>query len=130
LLAGQEKIRLGRLDPRRDMTYVADTVDGFVRAATADGIAGRTIQLGTGRDESISDLFAMACRAAGVEARPVLEEARLRPDASEVAVLRSDPGLARELLGWQATTSLEEGLAATIAWLRSHPDPDPARVQL
>jgi UDP-glucose 4-epimerase len=130
LLAGRQEVRLGRLDPRRDMTFVADTVDGFVRAATADGVVGRTIQLGTGRDESIADLFALACRVLGVEARPVLEEARLRPDSSEVEVLRSDPSLARDLLGWQATTSLEDGLAATIEWLRTHDDPDPARVQL
>ena len=37
LLAGQREIRLGRLDTRRDLTFVADTVDGFVRAATAAG---------------------------------------------------------------------------------------------
>ena len=57
LLAGREEIRLGRLDPRRDLTYVADTVDGFIRAATAPGIEGDTIQLGTGRSESIGELF-------------------------------------------------------------------------
>jgi UDP-glucose 4-epimerase len=130
LLAGQEEVRLGRLDPRRDLTFVADTVDGFLRAASADGVVGRTVHLGTGRDESIAELFAIACRVLEVEARPVLEEARLRPDNSEVEVLRSDPALARELLGWRSTTSLEDGIAATIEWLRSHPDPDPARVQL
>ena len=49
LLAGKHEIKLGRLDPRRDLTFVTDTVDGFVRAAQAQGIDGRTIQLGTGR---------------------------------------------------------------------------------
>ena len=49
--------------PRRDLTFVADTVDGFVRAATAPGIEGRTIQLGTGRSESIGELFDIACRS-------------------------------------------------------------------
>src|SRR4051812_47512049 len=118
LLAGRREIRLGRLDPRRDLTYVGDTVDGFVRAASAPGIDGRTIQLGTGRSESIAELFALACRLLGVEAVPVSDPARLRPDASEVLVLESDPSLARSLLGWRAETSLEDGLAATIAWLR------------
>jgi UDP-glucose 4-epimerase len=131
LLAGRHEIRLGRLDPRRDLTYVADTVDGFVRAALADGIDGETIQLGTGRDESIGELFDLACRILGVDARVVQDPERVRPDASEVLVLRSDPTKARELLDWRATTSLEDGIAATIDWLRGQPEPeDVARVQL
>ncbi len=123
LLAGRTDVRLGRLDPRRDLTYVADTVDGFVRAATVPGIAGETIQLGTGRSESISELFDLACRILGIDARPVVDAARLRPDASEVLVLQSDPTRARELLGWEPRTTLEDGLRATIAWLRDHPEP-------
>ncbi len=131
LLAGGREIRLGRLDPRRDLTYVADTVDGFVRAATAAGIEGRTIQLGTGRSDSIGDLFALACRILGVEASAVEDPARLRPDASEVLALQSDPSLAEELLGWQAATSLEDGLRETIDWLRTQPPlRDPDHVQL
>ena len=131
LLAGRREIRLGRLDPRRDLTYVADTVDGFVRAATADGIDGETIQLGTGRAESIGELFELAKRLLGVDATVVEDPARLRPEASEVTVLRSDPAKARELLGWAATTSLEDGLRATIDWLRTQPEPaEVDRVQL
>jgi NAD dependent epimerase/dehydratase len=131
LLAGRREIRLGRLDPRRDLTFVADTVDGFVRAASAPAIDGRTIQLGTGRSDSIGDLFALACRLVGVDAVPVADAARVRPDASEVLVLESDPSLARSLLGWQATTSLEEGLQATIDWLRTQPaSTEVERVQL
>ena len=131
LLAGRREVRLGRLDPRRDLTFVADTVDGFVRAASAPGIEGRTIQLGTGRSEAIGDLFALACRLVGVDAVPVADAARLRPDASEVLVLESDPSLARSLLGWRATTSLEDGLQATIDWLRSQPaSTEVERVQL
>lgn len=131
LLAGRAEIRLGRLDPRRDLTFVADTVDGFVRAATAPGIDGEVIQLGTGRSESIGELFAMACRLLGVEARAVEDATRLRPEASEVLVLQSDPTRARERLGWEAATSLEDGLRATIDWLRTQPTPpDLDRAQL
>ncbi len=122
LIAGRTEVRLGRLDPRRDLTFVADTVEGFVAAAVADGIEGQTIQLGTGRSESIGELFALACRILGVNARAVEDQERLRPDASEVLVLQSDPSLARTLLGWTATTSIEDGLERTIAWLREHPD--------
>lgn len=131
LLAGRAEVRLGRLDPRRDLTFVADTVDGFIRAATAPGIDGEVIQLGTGRSESIGELFALACRLLGVDASAVEDASRLRPDASEVLVLQSDPARARERLGWEASTSLEDGLRATIDWLRHQPTPaDLDRAQL
>ena len=131
LLAGRTEIRLGRLDPRRDLTFVADTVDGFVRAATAPGIDGEVIQLGTGRSESIGELFALACRLLDVDARAVEDPERVRPDASEVLVLESDPSRARQRLGWEARTSLEDGLRATIDWLRTQPSPpDVDRAQL
>jgi NAD dependent epimerase/dehydratase len=131
LLAGRREIRLGRLDPRRDLTFVTDTVDGFVRAATAPDIDGQVIQLGTGRSESIGELFGLARSILGVDARAVEDPARLRPDASEVMVLQSDPSRARERLGWTATTDLEAGLRATIDWLRDQPaPPDLDRVQL
>ena len=131
LLDGRTEIRLGRLDPRRDLTFVADTVDAFVRAATAAGIDGEVIQLGTGRSESIGELFALACRLLGVEARAVQDPARMRPDASEVLVLQAHPSRARDRLGWVAATGLEDGIQATIDWLRRQPTPaDLERVQL
>ena len=120
LLKGQRKVSLGRLDPRRDLTYVSDTVDGFVRAAVTADIEGQTIQLGTGRSVSIAELFDTACRALGVEAEVVEDPARLRPDASEVLVLQSDPEKARRLLGWEPQVALEDGLAQTAKWLQEH----------
>lgn len=131
LLEGRSEIRLGRLDPRRDLTFVSDTVDGYVRAALADGIDGETIQLGTGRAESIAELFEIASRLLGARVTVVQDPARMRPDASEVMVLQSDPSRARALLGWEASTALEQGLGETIAWLRRHPRAgDVGRVQL
>jgi UDP-glucose 4-epimerase len=123
LLDGLDPIALGRLDTRRDLTYVGDTVDGFVRAATAPGAAvdGRTIQLGTGRADAIAELFELACGLVGRRPAVTQDPERMRPDASEVLVLQSDPSLARELLGWTAATSLEDGLAATLDWLREQP---------
>jgi NAD dependent epimerase/dehydratase len=130
MLAGRKEIRLGRLDPRRDLTFVADTVDGFVRAAVTDGVEGQTIQLGTGRAESIAELFTLAARLTDSAAVPVEDASRMRPDGSEVLVLQSDPSRARQLLGWQAETSLEEGLARTIEWIRANPEAEIDRVQL
>lgn len=120
LIAGRTEIRLGRLDPRRDLTFVADTVEGFVKAGEAPGIDGETIQLGTGRTVSIGELFDIACATLGVTARVVQDPSRLRPDASEVMVLLSDPAKARARLGWEAAVSIEQGLARTAEWIRQH----------
>lgn len=120
LLRGQTEIQLGRLDPRRDLTFVADTVDGFIKAAETPGIDGEVIQLGTGQAVSVGELFETACRALNVTARVVQTEERLRPAKSEVLVLLSDPTVARDRLGWTPRTDLQQGLTLTAEWLRSN----------
>ena len=127
LLAGEREIRLGRLDTTRDLTFVADTVEGFVRAAEAEGVEGDVIQLGTGSAVSVGELFEACCRVLGATASVVGDPVRLRPDASEVLALRSDPARARSRLGWQSTVALEDGLERTARWLEPrlrHFDPD------
>lgn len=118
LLSGRREVRLGSLEPRRDLTYVADTVEGFLQAAESGAAVGQTIQLGTGRAVSIGELFELARKSLGVDAVIAQEESRKRPEHSEVAVLRSDPSRARELLGWEPAVDLEEGLRLTAEWMR------------
>ena len=118
LLDGRETVQLGRLDTRRDLTFVTDVVAGFLAAGEVSGIEGMVIQLGTGKSVTIGELFEVACRVSGKKARVVHDERRMRPEASEVLVLESDPTLARERLGWKPTTSLQEGLRHTIEWMR------------
>lgn len=120
LLRGRRTVALGRTDTRRDMTFVSDTVDGFVRACLAPGIEGDTIQLGTGTTHTIRDLFVAACRVLGVAAEIEVDTRRLRPDRSEVLVLQSDPSYARERLGWCAKVVLDDGIRLTADWLRGH----------
>jgi NAD dependent epimerase/dehydratase len=120
LLSGRREINLGRLDTRRDLTYVSDVVDGFLRAGSAEGVEGKVIQLGTGRSVSIEELFNLVCRMLGVAATAIADPRRFRPDASEVLELRSDPSRALELLGWKPTVTLEDGLERTATWLREN----------
>jgi len=120
LVAGRREVALGRLDTRRDFTYVSDTVEAFVRAATTPGLEGDVIQVGTGRSTTVRELFEAACRALGVSATIREDRARLRPDASEVLVLEADPGHALDRLGWTPGVDLEEGLRRTAAWFRTN----------
>lgn len=120
LLAGSKTVRLGSLEPKRDLTFVDDTVRGFLAAGLAHGVEGQTIQLGTGRAESIGDVFRAACTVLGVQAVAEQRADRVRPAASEVMILQSDPALAQTVLGWSAKVALEEGLRRTADWMRSN----------
>ncbi len=127
LLTGVASVRLGSLSPRRDFTYVDDTVDGFVRMAGAGLSPGSLVQLGTGATVSVGELFALCCQVTGQHADVITESLRVRPDASEVQVLLSDPSRAKTEIGWQARTSLPDGLAGTARWLQPRVDPTRAR---
>jgi dTDP-glucose 4,6-dehydratase len=118
LLAGTS-VKLGSVHPTRDLTYVTDTVDALVRAGTATGIEGRTIQLGTGRETRIGDLADMLARIVGATLVIERDPERVRPAASEVERLVADNAAAREVLGWTPEVALEDGLRRTVEWLRS-----------
>jgi dTDP-glucose 4,6-dehydratase len=115
-------VKLGRLDPRRDLTYVQDTVAGFVAIARCDAAVGRAVNIGRGEDISIGELAEAIGRCLG---RPIAVEGdrqRHRPAASEVERLIAGTALAQSLWGWQPQFSLEQGLNETIAWIRDHLD--------
>ena len=115
-LAGGQ-IRLGSLAPTRDFTYVTDTVAAFALAASAPGIEGQVVHLGTGIEVSIADVVRIAGEVLGRDLDVVVDDTRLRPPASEVQRLLSDPTRANELLGWTPEVSFEAGLRQTAAWL-------------
>ncbi|MBI1856303.1 MAG: GDP-mannose 4,6-dehydratase, partial [Chloroflexi bacterium] len=116
----QSTIRLGNLDARRDFTYVNDTINGFLSAAQAEGVEGKTFNLGTGREVRVGELarlvIEMVCRPVKI----VVDPERLRPEKSEVQRLLSDNSLAKNLLGWQPIVLFEQGLEKTIAWVSAH----------
>ena len=115
-------IRLGNLSPTRDLTYVSDTVEGFVRAATAPEAVGRTVHLGSGRAVSVRQLVEKIAALSEKTVSIEQEAGRMRPAGSEVERLVADISTARTLLGWEPAVSLDDGLRTTIAWVREHLD--------
>jgi NAD dependent epimerase/dehydratase len=115
-----EPIRLGNIEPTRDLNYVADTVEGFIKAAESPQAVGEVINLGTGREISIGELAATILKSMGKDLPVVTENERVRPENSEVERLCADASKARELLGWKPKYSLEEGLAQTIEWIQEN----------
>jgi len=118
----QDQVHLGNLDAKRDFTYVTDTVDGFIKAAQAESVDGETFNLGFGEEISVGALADTIIDLIGRPVRVVVDEARLRPEKSEVMELLSDNTKARELLGWSPQVDFREGLSRTITWILSHLD--------
>ncbi|MDH5508102.1 MAG: GDP-mannose 4,6-dehydratase, partial [Anaerolineae bacterium] len=116
----KEVIHLGNLDALRDLTYVADTVSGFLKVAEVQGIEGQTFNLGTGTEVRIGDLAEQIINLVGKPVEIQLDPTRLRPEKSEVQRLLSDNSRAKEILGWQPQVSLPEGLHRTIEWVRTN----------
>lgn len=116
----REVIELGNLDTRRDLTFVDDTVRGFLLAAEAENVFGETINLGFGEDIRIGDLAKEVISLVGRPVKIVVDPSRLRPEKSEVLRLVSDNTKAKEMLGWQPQVSLKEGLQRTIDWIREN----------
>lgn len=115
------RIALGRLDPRRDLTFVSDTVSGLMAIGAAnDEVLGRTLQLGTGTDASIGELVALVGELVGHELEVDLDPVRVRPHDSEVPRLLSDHSLVSDLTGWQPQVALRDGMARTLDWLSAN----------
>lgn len=114
------QITLGSLAPTRDLTFVTDTVAGFLAAATSDSAVGREINLGSNDEISVGDLTAKILRIIGRSLPIISSDDRKRPPKSEVEHLHSENALARELLGWSPEVSLDDGLSRTIRWIEQN----------
>jgi len=122
ILNGKKKITLGALYPTRDLTYIADTVDGFIRAGEHPKSTGEVINLGNKSEISIKDLAEMiaSCLRQNIKIESVKE--RKRPARSEVERLMADNTKAEQLLGWKPKYNLKRGIEKTIEWFKENMD--------
>lgn len=116
----QPEVRMGALDPQRDMTFVSDTVDGFIAAGTMPGVEGETINLGVGKTDSVGSIAHKILKLMNCEKSIVQDSARMRPGKSEVRKLVSNNSKALDLLRWTPKISLDDGLLKTIEFVRDN----------
>ncbi|RPI27974.1 MAG: SDR family NAD(P)-dependent oxidoreductase [Acidobacteria bacterium] len=116
IAAGCPSISIGDVTPTRDFNYVADTCQGFISIAESDRTIGEEINIGSNTEITIENLFFLIRELMGREVSLVTEEARLRPEKSEVRRLWCDNTRIRELTGFKAQFPLREGLKRTIEW--------------
>ena len=110
----REPLRMTQGLQTREFNYVDDLVEGFLRAATAEGVVGEVVNLGCGEEVSMRDLAVLLLRLLGDPVVPEFGALADRP--TEIWRMHADTAKAADLLGWRSTVPLEEGLRRTIAW--------------
>jgi nucleoside-diphosphate-sugar epimerase len=116
LVEGRAPTIHGDGEQTRDFTYVANVVDGVLKAATAPNCAGEVINVATGGRISLNQLYRELGALVGTAAAPVYGPSR----HGDVRHSQADIGKARRLLGYEPTVSFEHGLAVTLDWYRTN----------
>ena len=112
MLEGRRPTIFGDGTQTRDYVFVEDVVDAFSRAAdSGDGVL---LNIGSGRETSVQELYELTAGLTGYPMRPEF----VAPKAGDIARSVVDPSRAKAVLGWEAWTPLEEGLRRTVAWYR------------
>jgi nucleoside-diphosphate-sugar epimerase len=117
LVEGRRPVIHGDGGQTRDFTYVANVVDGVLRACHAPGVSGRVINLATGGRISLNRLLAAVAEIVGAAA----EADYGPPRAGDVRDSQADITLARERLGYAPLVDFEDGLRRTVEWFRGDP---------
>jgi nucleoside-diphosphate-sugar epimerase len=115
LLDGRPPTVHGDGGQTRDFTYVANVVDGVIRAAETPGVSGEVFNIATNGRASLLDLLAALNRIMGTDLRPIHGAAR----AGDVRDSQADISKAERMLGYKPIVSFEEGLRKTVDWFRT-----------
>ena len=114
LLENRAPTIYGNGEQTRDFTYVANVVDGVLRACDAPGASGQVINVATGGRVSLNTLFETMRRLTGAAVKPQYVAAR----AGDVQDSQADLRRAKTILGYEPRVSFEEGLRLTLDWYR------------
>lgn len=122
IASGKRQIKLGAVHPTRDFSYVADTVAGFIAALNSEQGVGEVVNLGSNFEISIGDTARLIAETMSAEVDVVTDQARLRPDNSEVERLWADNAKSKLLFGWQPAyggrDGFKRGLVETVEWFK------------
>ncbi len=120
ILNGQSEIKLGNLSPTRDLTFVKDTVSGFLAILDSPTLVGEVTNIGMNEEISVGDLVRLIAELMERDIAVTSDTERVRPNESEVMRLRCGNGKILAHTVWKRNYRLKEGLLETIDWLKSH----------
>jgi NAD dependent epimerase/dehydratase len=118
LLSGKREIKLGSLEPTRDLVFVKDTVQGFIEIAKSEKVSGEEINIATQKEISMGDLAHKIISIINPKAKVISETERIRPEKSEVERLLGCNDKIKALTTWVPKYSLDEGLQRTVEWFK------------
>lgn len=119
LLNGIEEIKLGDISPTRDLLFVKDTVNGFIKIAMCDKLIGQEVNIATESEITIGDLAQNIIDQINPNAIIVSDPQRLRPEKSEVFRLFGSNAKLKKYTSWEQQYTLKDGLSETIKWFQS-----------
>ena len=113
-------LNLGLVTPIRDMNYVLDTTDGFIKIAESEKSIGETINIGSGVGHTIQDIIDEIQNQLGKKLTVQQDNTRLRPENSEVFELVCNNKKAKKLLGWESKHSISDGIRHTLEYIKNN----------
>ncbi len=116
LLNGAQEIKLGDVTPTRDLLFVKDTVNGFLKIAQCDELIGHEVNIATQSEISVGDLAQQLINQINPSAKIITDTIRLRPEKSEVFRLFGSNEKLKSYTDWCQEYTLTEGLNETIEW--------------
>ena len=116
LLNGAKEIKLGDITPTRDLLYVKDTVNGFLKIAQCDELIGHEVNIATQSEISVGELAQQLITRINPSAKIITDSLRIRPEKSEVFRLFGSNEKLKSYTDWNQRFTLEEGLKETIDW--------------
>jgi CDP-glucose 4,6-dehydratase len=122
-LDGRAPILRSDGSPQRDFLYVEDAAAAYLAIADGlnrDDVRGEAFNAGGGRPYAVGEVVAMIAHLAGTDVVPRIL-GRGNP-AGEIDLQYVDATKIREVLAWQPSVNLEDGLRRTIEWYREHPE--------
>jgi nucleoside-diphosphate-sugar epimerase len=115
ILTGRQPVIYGDGGQTRDFTYVANVVDGVLRACEAPKAAGQVMNVATAGRISLNELLRQMNAICGTNLQAIYEDARV----GDVRDSQADISKARDLLGYTPVVTFEEGLRHTLDWCRT-----------
>ena len=126
IASGKRQIKLGAVSPTRDFNYVQDTVAGFIAILNSEKGLGEVVNIGSNFEISIGDTAHLIADIMNAQIDIITDEARLRPENSEVERLWADNAKAKQLFDWQPSYAGREGfkrgLINTVEWFAQRVD--------